>query len=496
MKKYKLILAFFTISVFTVVISACSEKDLELKSLTDLSPGTFFTTEAQVQSAVNAIYSNMQTRGLYSRHMFFSQDNMSHENAGNPQLEADKRQYLDFSFDANHGPIADYWESCYRGINKANFVIGNSDRINAASEAEITKEKKDKYIGEAKFLRAFFNFLLVTRFGDMPLMSGLTESTDGLSRSPKGDVYEFIIQDLKDASATLFEKSAEENGRATKGAALAMLGKVYLFMGEHQLALNTFKEVKGYELETNFYDNFTEETEHGIESIFEIEYNDDLGTGNQWDSSVTGAGLNEATFRGQEYGCLDWFNVYPSDDLLDEYEPGDTRYSDTFYSVGDSYAGGTLTIAASDLDAGGQRRAGWKKYQNYYKDSNEDQESGINMKYLRYADVLLMMAECENEVGLQSVAVGYINEVRVRAGLAGLATTLSKSQVFEAIIHERKVELAGEQVRFNDILRWGLATSELSGTNFQTGKHELWPIPNREISSNKNISSENQNSGY
>lgn len=496
MKKYKLIFAFFTITTLIVIVSACSEKDLELKSPTDLSPETFFTTEAQVQSAVNAIYSNMQTRGLFSRHMFFSQDNMSHENSGNPQLEADKKQYLDFSFDANHGPIADYWDSCYRGINKANFVIGNSDKINAISEAALSSQKKGKYIGEAKFLRAFFNFLLVTRFGDMPLISSIPENGAGFPKSPKADVYAQIILDLKDASTTLLDKADEENGRATKGAAFAMLGKAYLFIGEHQLALNAFKEVKGYDLEPDFYDNFKEETEHGIESIFEVEYNDDLGTGNQWDSSVTGAGLNEATFRGQEYGCLDWFNVYPSDDLLDEYEAGDSRYADTFYSVGDSYAGGAETILATDLDAGGQRRAGWKKYQNYYKDKNEDQESGINMKYLRYADVLLMMAECENEVGTQATAVGYINQVRSRASLIGLELTLSKSEVFAAIVHERKVELAGEQVRFNDIIRWGIAATELTGTNFQAGKHEVWPIPNREISSNENVNSEDQNSGY
>jgi hypothetical protein len=107
-----------------------------------------------------------------------------------------------------------------------------------------------------------------------------------------------------------------------------------------------------------------------------------------------------------------------------------------------------------------------------------------------------MMAECENEVGTQATAVGYINQVRSRASLIGLELTLSKAEVFDAIVHERKVELAGEQVRFNDIIRWGIAATELTGTNFQAGKHELWPIPNREISSNENVNSEDQNSGY
>ena len=442
------------------MINACSDKDLELVNPNGLSPETFFKTEAQVQSAVNAVYSNLQTGGLYSRHMFFSQDNMSHENSGNPQLEADKKQYIDFSFDSSHGPIADYWESCFRGINKANFVIGNEESINAIENAILSPELKAKFVAEAKFMRALFYFFLVTRFGNVPLITEIPTTTDGVAISPSDDIYDLMIADLQAASVSLFPKGVEVNGRATQEAAIAMLGKVYLFRNEYGLALTEFEKLSGMDLEDNYFDNFQEETEHGIESIFEIEYDDDLGTSAQWNSQVSGDGPNEATFRGQEYGFNDWFNVFPSDDLLDEYEDGDLRYQATFYSVGDTFAGGVIT--AGDLTAGAPRRAGWKKYQNYYKDANEDQESGINFKYLRYADVLLMMAECENEVGTQSAAVGYINRVRDRAGLDDLSTGLSKAAVFDAIVHERKVELAGEQVRYNDILRWNLATTELS----------------------------------
>ncbi|MGB7394802.1 MAG: RagB/SusD family nutrient uptake outer membrane protein, partial [Pricia sp.] len=123
-------------------------------------------------------------------------------------------------------------------------------------------------------------------------------------------------------------------------------------------------------------------------------------------------------------------------------------------------------------------------------------ESGINMKYLRYSDVLLMMAECENQLGNQAAAVGLINQVRDRAGLDGLSTSLTQNQVFDAIVHERAVELAGEQIRFNDILRWGVAADVLSDTNFQESKHTLLPIPDREISSNEAITAADQNPGY
>ena len=494
MKKFNIIIVLIASFVFTL---SCNEDELELVNPNELSPETYFKNEAQVQSAVNAVYSNMQTRGLWSRHMFFMMDNMAQENGGNTQLEADKKQYLDFSFDSSHGGIKAYWDSCFRGINKANFVIGNEEAINEISESLLSSTRKAKFIGEAKFMRGFFYFLLVTRFGDVPLITVIPEDGTGFPKSSKEDVYQQIVTDLTEASAVLLDKGTEDAGRATKGAAYALLGKVYLFLEEYDLALAEFNKLSGYSLEDNYFDNFKEETEHGNESIFEIEYDDDLGFSAQWNSDVSGQGLNEATFRGQEYGFNDWFNVFPSDDLLNEYESGDIRYEQSFYVNGDTFGpDGSMVVDAFPSNGGGN--AGWSKYQNYYKDANEDQTSGINFKYLRYADVLLMMAECESlrSGGSQDVAAGYIDQVRVRAGLGSIGTGLSQDELFDALVHERKVELAGEQVRFNDIIRWGNAATELSGSNFQSGKHELLPIPIIEITTNENLTEADQNPGY
>jgi hypothetical protein len=187
---------------------------------------------------------------------------------------------------------------------------------------------------------------------------------------------------------------------------------------------------------------------------------------------------------------FDWFNVYPSDDLRAEFEEGDPRFDQSFYVVGDEYAGGVIDEIALD------RPAGWRKYQNYYQQANENMQSGINMKIIRYADVLLMMAEAANEVTSQDEAIGYINEVRDRVDMPLLETGLSKAEVFEAIVHERKVELAGEQVRFPDLVRWGRAAEFLSEFGFQAGVHELFPIPENEIGTNVNISPGDQNPGY
>lgn len=511
MKTNKIILSFFSLCTALVVISACSEKDLELVDPGKLSPETYFRTEIQIKSAVNAAYSNFQTIGLYTRAYFFMYDLMGGDAAGNPQLEADKVQYWQFSFDSNHANMGDYWESCYRGINKANFVIGNTDKINEIPDSQLSQNLKKKYVAEAKFLRALYYFLMVPRWGDIPLITEIPTSAEGFPKSSKDAVYDLIISDLQTASTDLLDKGSEEVGRATKQAASALLGKVYLYLEEYDLALAEFEKVYGkYTLAENYYDNFMDETEHTSEYIFDIEYDENLGAGAIW-GGPAGNGQNEATLRGQEYGWNDWFNTYPADDLLAEYEPGDTRYDDTFYTDGDTFEGHPeeLTIRTgpmpdpvpdTEIYIPLERQAAWRKYQNYYKREKEETNSSINFKYLRYADVLLMMAECENKRvgGDQDAAIGYINEVRQRpsVNLPALPLGQSPAAVFDAIVHERRVELAGEQSRFNDLMRWGMAATELASQGFQVGKHELWPIPNREIASNPAITEADQNPNY
>ncbi|PIB35731.1 carbohydrate-binding protein SusD [Reichenbachiella sp. 5M10] len=486
-------------------LNACDQDKLELTNPNDLSPETFLVTQAQAQSAVNAIYANLQTRGLYSRGMFFSMDNMSHENAGNPQLEADKLQYLNFSFDPSHGLIRAYWESCYRGINKCNYVIDNEDKIKSIVSVDYTDGMKNNQIGEAKFMRAYYYFLLVTRFGDIPLVVTTPTSGDGTPKSPASDVYDQIVLDLEDAATLLFGAGVQEQGRATSGAAYALLGKTELYRGNYAAAKTAFSNILGdYSLVADYRSNFLEETEYNDESIFEVSYDIAVGKSDQWNSDASGSGFIASTFRGQEYGWNDWYNVYPSDALIAEYETGDPRLTANFYFNGDTFAGGTVALPAYG-DPAVQRTQAWKKYSNYYKDANENQESGINFRVIRYSDVLLMMAEIENEVGTAADAIGYLNQVRDRVGMPNYGTAAmdaagypvgTKDEIFDAIVHERMVELAGEQVRFADLVRWELADQELSAFGFEAGKHEVFPIPQQEINFNSSLSNDDQNAGY
>jgi starch-binding outer membrane protein, SusD/RagB family len=232
--------------------------------------------------------------------------------------------------------------------------------------------------------------------------------------------------------------------------------------------------------------------------LFEVAFTEANG-GSSWDASGQGTST-EVTFRGQEYGPNAWRNLIPSASLMDEYEKvadgdakDDPRYNATFYFVGDSYWNGAKVLT----------NWGWKKYQKIYKAENEDARSGINMRVMRYTEVLLNMAEVQNALGNDAAAIDYLNEVRSRVGVempeypTANYPANSPAEVFRAIVHERRVEFAGEQIRNRDILRWrklGKLPSE--PISYYAEKHALAPIPQQEINSNAVLTEEDQNPGW
>jgi starch-binding outer membrane protein, SusD/RagB family len=254
-----------------------------------------------------------------------------------------------------------------------------------------------------------------------------------------------------------------------------------------------------------YIENFREENEFNDESLFEVAFSYDFG-GSSWDGSGQGTST-EVTFRGQEYGPTAWRNVIPSVSLLNEYEKvskgdakDDPRYNESFYFIGDTYHNGTKTITNMQ---GNDPKISWKKYQRIYKAADEEQRSGINMRIMRYPEVLLNMAECQNATGNDAAAITLLNEVRTRTNVAmppyptANYPVNSSAEVFRAIVHERRVELAGEQIRNRDILRWrklGKLTTEPIG--YFQAKHALLPIPQGEVNSNALISPAEQNLGY
>jgi hypothetical protein len=543
MKQLKIIIFFAAIISF-LYLNSCDVNKLELVNPNELTLETYFKTEAQVQQAVNAVYANLQTDGLYQRTLYYSMDFMAFEqlNTTDPIYHI----FMQYSFNASNIFIAEYWKRCYAGINRANFVINNEEAINKIPEGLMSQAKKTKYLGEARFLRAFYYFLLVTRFGDVPLYLETSAVGKGVARTPKAEIWAQIETDLSFAAEKCLPKNIEEKGRATSGAARALLGKAHLFQANESkdqtdfiaaknAFLNVINDHENYDLEARYDNNFEEETEHGPESIFEIEFNPSLGTADLW-SSDNGSGLNECTLRGVEYGCFNWYNAYPFRDLVEEFETvadngvkDDPRLRYCIYQTGDLYNKGNDTavlycdtlrywvdnILLSEI----RFQYGWKKYQNYYKQKSESYYSGINTRVIRLADVLLMMAEVENELGRIPEAINYLNQVRNRTDVMmpnyGTATmniiypVSNQEQLRKAIEHERKIELCSEQVRINDLIRWHRlevfireeAMSRLpfymkDAIMFDPAIHYLWPVPQSEIDSNPAITQADQNYGY
>jgi hypothetical protein len=269
-----------------------------------------------------------------------------------------------------------------------------------------------------------------------------------------------------------------------------------------------------YSLTDNYNDNFREENEWNSESVFEIGYASIGDVNWMGDGDDASWGAQEKSTRTQEYSPIGWRNVIPSNSLIAEFESAskgdvktDPRRAYSFLVTGDKFNNGTETLTDgmvqgnTSLYEGATTKVSWAKYSLLYKENPGGYKpSGINHRVMRYADALLMMAECENELGNQAEAVKYLNMVRDRKDVmmphypTANFPVSTKEQVFAAIVHERRVELSGEQVRNRDILRWR-KNGKIEITPV-AGFKPFLPIPQAEIDNNDKIGQSDQNPGY
>lgn len=493
------------------VTFSCNENILDKTNPNEFTPESFYRNGTQIESAVNAVYSSLQSLDLYNREYFFLHDMRGDDvQSGGGQLETHRAQLLTGNHDPSNGVLTQVWRGWYRLIHQANQVIENAPK---ATE-NVTEAFKHRVEGEARFLRAFAYFDLVIIFGGVPLMDTYAKAIgEDKPRASVEDVYSLIISDLTAAIDYLPKKAEYDNnniGRANKEAAQNLLARVYMQRGRYDLAKPLLQSIvdggafNGWK-NIPYIENFREEMEFNAESLFEVAFTMNFG-GFSWDAS--GQGTNsEVTLRGQEYSPIGWRNLIPSNSLLEEYETTDNgdpkddpRYGDSFYFIGDTYFNDTKTI--TDM-SGADPKISWKKYTGAYKYESEDTRSGINFRVMRYAEVLLNLAECENALGNDDEAIDLLNEVRSRVGVempeypTANYPVDSPEEVFRAIVHERRVELAGEQIRNRDILRWrSLGKLTYEPISYYAPKHALAPIPQQEINSNSAISPEDQNPGF
>lgn len=489
--------------VFSSMVG-CDEK---LDVLDENNPTTesYFKTALELQNGVNAIYSTLRSAQLVGREWFFTHDMRSGEcSPGGAQLEAPRAELLKQPSPApSNSVMSNVWTGSYQMINRANLVLSKAPQVtdNAAL--------RDRLVGEAKFLRGWAYFELVSQWGDVPLYKETVTSPTGFQgKSPAADIYAFIITDLTEAAQKLpASYGASDNGRATKGAANALLGRVQMQKGDYAAAKTALLEVYNKYSLVNYLWNFdgdakddggtliTAGHEFNAESIFEVVFVDRGDNNFNWGYNGEGSTSPLSTVRNQEYG-ITWGNIIPSDRLLNEFEANDPRYKFTIFEEGDQILTqsplGAKTLTAADMNVGTSNKGGvvkkrfFRKYGIYDWVNSGFHPGGLNHRLIRYADVLLMLAECEAEAGTPAQAASYINEVRSRPGVNMPAVTLaSKNDALKAVMHERSVELSAEQVSNIDILRWrkkGYFPSIIADR--VPGQVDLFPIPSSETSTN------------
>ena len=515
----KLYLKIFSLLVLVSFLTSC-DFNLDKVNPNSVTVENFYQTSDDLTSAVNATYAVLQDQTLVSREWFFVHDLRGDDMAtGGGQLEVPRYQLLIGTNDPSNAVASSVWTGCFAVIHRANVVISKAPGVKMTDET-----MRSRLVGEAKFLRAWSYFELVSLWGGVPLYTDYVTSLSGnKARSSVADVYTSIIGNLTDAIASLPASYSGGNiGRATKGAAQDLLAKVYMQKGDYASAKPLLKAIIDshlYSLVPNFNDNFQEENEYNAESVFEVGFLDD---GNFSWGYNNGDGLGaETTVHNQEICPISWGNLIPSQKLLEEFESTDVagntktdpRFAFSFYRVGDNIVTGPLTqgsfnIASSVIRGSAPQKVGWRKHTILYKNADSYHPSGINERMMRYAEVLLNMAECQNETGdVEADVLATLNQIRDRATVAmphyptANYPTSTKDQRFKAIVHEKRVELAGEEIRNKDILRWRAQgkLTVLGGdpiTYFTANKYELLPLPQSEIDNNEKVGKANQNPGY
>jgi len=485
------------LSCLIVLFSGCSDF-LDKSPLEDPSTSNVNTASDAI-AIINGAYQPLQWPKLYNFRIWTLDivAGNSIVGAGGGTDGGETVDLSNFVTATNNAAALDIWRGPAPGILRCNLAIKTIPGM------DIDQSIKDRCIGEAKFLRANYYFILVRLFGDVPLLTEPQNPTDDLQpvRTSKDKIYELIVQDLKDAVELLPTRetyTGTDIGRASKGSACGLLAKVYLTLGDNVQAEYWCKQVTtlGYTLNADYSDNFSATNKNTQESLFEVQYygltNVDFQKDNDNQASwlSTFMGPRNSSFVAGSYG---WNQ--PTEEFVQSYEAGDLRKDKTILYEGCPAFDGK-DYKASYSNTGYNVR----KFLVPTSISSDFNTNKANVTVLRYADVLLMEAEALNEQGKTVEAETPLYEVRKRAGLTDRSSIegLTQDQMRDKIIHERRIELAFEGHRWFDMIRikngqYALDFLHSIGKVNATSKNLLLPIPQKEIDANPNLV---QNTGY
>lgn len=460
--------------ILVFMLLGCSEDFTDLAPVSQRNVENFFQTATDMEVAVNGIYNALQLEGTYNQSYWVMQEMRSdNTDQGNDVtgLAREMTVIEEFQEISTSNIVEAAWVDSYVGIGRANVAL---NRIEAVA---MDQALKDRLTGEALFLRSLFYYHLVVSFGNIPLILTETQELDegqDHEQVSATAVYNQLASDLALAEQLLGLPADTRGlglGRANKGAAATLLAKVHLILGNNAEAETVLRRIidnYGYQLLPSYGDLWGEENEHNPESIFEIEFiGGGLGRGNQF--------TNAFTPTTPTNGAIGVWRNRPTREMFEAYETGDLR---KFASIDTSYftvnGGDTTFFTNTENDV---------RFTTKFGTENPFVEGDApnNFTVFRYADVLLMLAEATGE---SDEAYTLINQVRNRAGLANIdASTPGTFQ--EKLLHERRVELAYENHRWADLLRFGAAEQ----TMVAIGKNPrlLFLVPQREIDLNDNL---------
>ncbi len=468
MKKIHLILPLLS---STLLFSACEDK-LFQEPQTSKVLNNFLRNETEAEEYVNAVYANLQSNGLYGLYLpafgEIQSDNTYDEVPANDN--GIYGQLDQFTTIPSNSIVTDVWTQSYRTIQKANVVLNRVSRISYATDA--TKQAR---IGEMKFIRALLYFNLVRLYGDVPLVT--QETTDpnayfGQGRTASSQVYDQIKKDLTDA-ITVLPATTSQPGRAVKTAAQTLLAKVHLTLKNYADAQTLLQAVVSsgqHTLMSNPADVFSISNENNKEIIFAVQFASGVN-GNTEGSTLFQQFSPSGTVSGAKGHNLPTKSLY------------------ALFASADKRKGTYLTATSSGTP--------WTR--KLTQPTTVITDGGSDVVVLRYADVLLMLAEVQNELGDASGAATNLNLIRTRAGLVNTTAT-TQSALRSAIDLERRFELVGEGHRWFDLVRSGNAVSVMNdwfnANNILvtiTSNNLLMPIPQSQINTDPSI---NQNPGY
>lgn len=481
-----------------ILLASCTGTFLdEDRNPNSLSPNIFWKNEADIIKGLTSAYAAMQPNVSWAKpyERYIVIDNYRSDEI---DFRADVTSWMNiamFTNDPTNSVTKSEWTNLYIGINYANQCIDNIPKVPGESN-ELTALKKQA-TAEARFLRAYYYYRLYLNFGEkIPIFLHELKGTEEEfypKQAQEGELVKLIETELIDVQKDLPKTYSPEvwGGRATSYAASAVLGKFYMFRHEISKAEKEFEKLIGnFKLMDNYGDNFNGLHKNNSESVLEVQFTGNM-TGGRREYNLFAIHL--APFSAYDGG---YEEAYPSNWLFDVMKTDKTtdgKYSirtlstivfddpdcrPTYYEKGKSF---------SDYHEPGQFF--WHKYVTWNTSLSADwYYSGYNIPLIRYADILLLYAECLNEKGETIKAIQYINEVRNRANVPELPASLSKGEVLKHLQNiERPCELALEGARWYDLIRWGIVKQALTDhkkpyvENFVETKHILFPIPHDEF---------------